>query len=87
MRHVAVEDGLTPVADALKAQGYQVSNIALGNTFGGQGLQNVDAVVVSGMHENLLGMHDIQTKAPVINAEGMSADQVLSELRTRLGMS
>ncbi len=78
-RLVAVEDGLTPIADALRDKGYAVMPFDRGD------LDQVDAIVVSGQDDNLMGIQDIQTKAPVINAEGLTAEQVAREVEERLG--
>lgn len=81
-RLVAVEENLTPVAEALRDKGYTVKSLSPGElgTLGG-----VEAVVVSGQDSNFLGMKDTGTKAPVINAEGLSADDVVAEVERRLG--
>jgi hypothetical protein len=45
-------------------------------------MTNIAACVVSGLHTNFMGFHDThQNKFPVIDAAGMSADDVLQSLR------
>lgn len=67
---VAVEDNLTPVKDFLIAKGCQVINVESAKN------NSVDAVVLSGVKQNLLGMQDIIIDAPVINASGKTPQQV-----------
>ena len=49
-----------------------------------KGLNQFDAIVVSGLDSNFLGMHDTSTKVPVINAEGRTAEEVYREIKDRL---
>ncbi|MBO8171269.1 MAG: YkuS family protein [Bacillaceae bacterium] len=69
MPRVAVEDNLDQVENILRNNGYDV--VRLGNQ-----QQQVDAVVISGQDRNMMGMQDRQTGASVINAEGMTAEEV-----------
>jgi len=71
---VAVEQGLTNVQQALQSAGYQV--VSLENA----ALNNVQCIVVSGSSENMLGIQTTQTKAPVINARGLSAQEIVSQV-------
>ena len=74
---VAVEDGLTPVKELLRSQGHRVVD-PKGD------LTQVDAVVLTGGGENFLGDRRTRTKAPVISAEGLSAENILRELSRHL---
>lgn len=80
MPRVAVSGSLTNVSDYLREHGYEVVSIQ------GQqeNLGQVDALVISGENENMMGMMDVQADCPVINAEGMSAEQVYRELMRRI---
>lgn len=78
-RLIAVEDSLTPVAEALREKGYAVRELGQGN------LHDVKAVVVSGQDENMLGVQSVKTQAPVILAEGKTADEIVRDLEERLG--
>jgi len=70
---VAVDDKLANIRQALEARGYQVAGLD-------QDLQDVSVVVVSGMDDNLAGDQTTMTKARVIEAAGMSAEEVVSEV-------
>lgn len=79
-RRVVVDDNLGNVKSALQTQGYQVLSM-------NQISQNPDAIITSGMENNMMGMQDVQTTAPIISARGLSADQVIQELDQQLGHS
>lgn len=80
MKRVAIEPNLTPVRAALQARGWQVVPLEPGRR------QAADAYVVTGMQDNLLGMMDTGgNKAPVIEARGLTAEQVVQEVERRTG--
>lgn len=72
---VAVDQGLDNVEEVLKAEGYQLVSPKQGD------LSHVVAVVLNGLDENLMGMEDITTASTVIDASGLSADQVLEQVK------
>jgi hypothetical protein len=75
-RMIAVDDDLTNVKETLERAGYKTTKITLGT------MTNVAACVVSGLDSNYLGFHDTQNnKFSVIDAAGMSAEDVLEALR------
>ncbi|HEY8342344.1 MAG TPA: YkuS family protein [Calditerricola sp.] len=78
MPRVAVEETLTHVEQALRAGGFEV--VPLREDL----LQQVDAVVISGQDTNLMGMADRQTEASVINAHGLTAEEVVQAVRERV---
>ncbi len=73
---IAVSEGLAPVEDALAEAGYQVVKLEEGATY--------DAAVVSGADDNMLGRQERRTTGPVVNAEGLTAEQVVARLRREL---
>jgi len=76
-RIVAVENNLKPVKDYLSAQGCQIIEVERVKD------TKVDAVVLAGNDQNIMGMQDIDTKAPVINASGLSPQDVWNEIQRR----
>ncbi len=78
MRRIAVEDTLSDVAQELKAKGYEV--VSLQQESDGDGC---DCCVVSGQDQNVMGMQDATTQGSVINADGMTADQVCEQVDSR----
>ena len=71
-----VEDGLSQIEAALRQEGYEVVDPEDGS--------NVDAMVITGMDENLMGITDTLTTGVVIDASGLDANEVLNELERRL---
>lgn len=78
-RRIAVEEGLSNVREALQAGGFEVTKMTSGT------MNQADAVVVTGLSSNALGIHDTQgNKIPVIQAEGLTADEVVRQISQRL---
>ncbi|MEW6423613.1 MAG: YkuS family protein [Bacillota bacterium] len=73
MRTIAVEDSLTGVRDLLEKNGYAVVSLSR--------QRGADAVVVTGLDNNVLNMQDISTKVPVIDAAGKTPEEILASLR------
>ncbi|MFZ5945018.1 MAG: YkuS family protein [Bacillota bacterium] len=72
---VAVESGLENVSQALQNAGFNVVNLENSK------MQNVQCIVVSGVDDNVLGIETAQTKAPVINAQGLTAQEVVKQVQ------
>jgi len=75
-KRVAVEDSLTPVWNELEDEGFEP--VALDEA----DLDEVDAVVLSGEHDDIMGIETTETGAPVIVAEGLTPREVVQRLRT-----
>lgn len=73
---IALDHGLTPVKNFLSEQGCRIINIDQVKN------QAVDAVILSGSHENLLGMQDVMTDAPVFSAEGMTPEEIWRDIQS-----
>lgn len=82
-KKIAVESQLSNVSDFLTNQGYDVLEFQHNQDLP-EKLKNVAAVVTTGMDENLLGMHNIVTDAIVIEASGLSPEQIGDMLNERL---
>jgi len=80
---IAVEHNLTPVIDYLSEKGYKVEGIDFGSEYR-KNIDKYDAVVVTGMNKDFLGVQDVVSKIPVIDAKGLSAEQVYSQIITSL---
>lgn len=72
---IAVENNLTPVKEFLKSQGCQVIDVESALK------TEVDAVVLSGVKQNLMGMQDIMINAPVITASGKSPQEIWDNIQ------
>ncbi len=77
-RIVAVATELGNVRAQLEARGFTVVDLA------GTDLKQVDAVVVSGVSDNLTGIQSIETEAPVIAASGRGAAEVAEDVAERI---
>ncbi|WP_425057713.1 hypothetical protein SCACP_22500 [Sporomusa carbonis] len=71
-KKIAVEENLTAIKKALQEKGYTVVSP--------KSAENIVAAVVMGMDNNLMNIQNTTTKAPVIDATGMTTDQVLSKI-------
>jgi len=80
---IAVEHDLTPVKELLSNKGYSVESIDISKEYSNK-LDKYDALAVRGMNDNFMGINDTGTKAVIIDAKGMTAEQVYDELRSRL---
>ena len=78
MPKIAVEHSLTDLSKMLRANGFDV--VDLGNW-----QQQVDAVVITGLDENIMGMQSKSiTGAPVINANGMTTMEIFHAVNQRV---
>lgn len=69
---VAVEDNLSTIKQAFEKKGYTVVSP--------NSKESILACVVMGMDNNLMDIQNTVTKAPVIDAAGMTPDQVVSRV-------
>lgn len=80
---IAIEPDLTPIKDFLTDKGYKVDSInACDKSF--KNTEKYDAFIVNGLDTNSLGFSDTTTRAVVINADGLTAEQVYKELKSKL---
>ncbi len=80
---IAVEHNLTPVAELLSEKGYKVESIEFSEEFG-KNMDQYDALVVTGMNKDFLGMQDVVSPIPIIDAKGLTAEQVYNQITTTL---
>ena len=81
MKKIAVQKNLTPVKNYLENQGYHVQE------FDGNASQvvndNVDAIVITGQDQNIMGDETTSTKVPIIEARGMKPQEIEEILKNR----
>ena len=70
---IAVDDDLANVRQFLQNNGYDTVSFE-------RGMQNAKVIVVSGMDRDLFGDERITTDATVIEASGLTAEEVLEEV-------
>lgn len=78
MATVAVEPRLADVVQRLRQRGHRVVDP------GEHGLTEVQAVVITGEDERIMGVSDPETDAPVITARGRDAEEIVQEVEARL---
>ncbi len=78
-RVIAVEHHLTPVMDYLSNKGYMVESIDFSREYG-KNMDKYAAIVATGMNKDFLGVQDVVTRIPVIDAKGLTAEQVYDQL-------
>jgi hypothetical protein len=82
-KRVAVEETLTGISSFLAEKGYDVVSLDPISSSGAE-LQDCKAIVISGQDSNVFGKEDILTKATVIQAEGKTPDEILSQLQNSI---
>ncbi|MCD1259718.1 YkuS family protein [Paenibacillus athensensis] len=79
MAKVAVEQTLGDVKEALQSSGFEVVSI--------EQAENVACCVISGQDKNVLGVADAVSKGAVINADGLTATQVVEQVERSVKQS
>ena len=78
MAKIAVENGLDNVKQALQNSGHEVVSLNESN------MKNCECCVISGLDQNMMGMSELETEGRVINARGMTAEEVVNEVNETL---
>lgn len=84
MKNIAVEKGLTNITQYLSQQGYNVKEIDPRQRVSKDFIDGFDAVVISGMDENRLGDETTMSKSSIIDARGMTPQDVKRQIESRL---
>ncbi|MBU5465753.1 YkuS family protein [Virgibacillus sp. MSJ-26] len=79
MARIGVEQSLSNVKDALMEKGYNV--VDLKNE---EDAKNCDMAVISGQDKDVMGIADVVTENSVINAQGVSAEEVCDMVSERV---
>jgi len=74
---IAVEDNLNPVKQYFLEKGCEVTSL-------NEDFRGCDAIVISGQDVNFLGIQDISTNAPVVDARGLRPEEVFNIVKERL---
>ncbi len=80
---IAVETNLTPIMEFLSEKGYQVETIDFSSEYS-KNIDKYDALVVTGMNTNFLGVEDTISKIPVINAKGLTKEEVFDQVSSKV---
>lgn len=81
---IGIERSLTNVKSLLEQGNYDVVEMDSQNTDTKRTQRKLDAIIVSGMDSNFLGMQDTLSNTPVISAAGKTAEEVQRELQDTL---
>lgn len=73
-RTIAVDEDLKGLKEALASQGYDVVGLEK------EEMERADAVVISGMEQNVMLMEEIRTKVPVISAVGKTSEDIVKRI-------
>ena len=76
MKKIGVEKGLDNVAEFLTNEVYSVQMLSESIDDNISKLDGLDAIVAAGYNTNMLGYSDTETRAPVVNASGLSPQEV-----------
>jgi hypothetical protein len=79
LARVGIEGSLSDIKGALQERGYDIVDLRQE-----QDAQGCDCCVISGQDKNVMGMATTNTDASVINAEGLTAEQVCQEVDNRI---
>lgn len=80
MKKVSVQKGLNPIKNYLIEEGYEVKEFDNRKKNAGNFLNRYDAVVVTGENQNIMGTQDTISKAPIIDATGMTVEEVKNQI-------
>ncbi|MCT2538125.1 YkuS family protein [Aquibacillus koreensis] len=78
MARIGIEGTLSDVKGALQEKGYDVVELKQENDVNG-----CDCCVISGQDKNVMGMQDTNFAGSVINADGLTADEVCKQVEQR----
>lgn len=75
MAKIAVEQSLTAVKQELQNRGHQVVDLKNESD-----AKNCDCCVISGADNNVMGMQNVVTQGSVIDASGLTAEEVCQQV-------
>jgi glutamine amidotransferase PdxT len=79
MARIGVEGSLTDVREALQERGYDIVDLKSENDAKG-----CDCCVVTGQDSNVMGVSNTVTAGPVIEASGLSAEEICQQVESKL---
>ena len=79
MSKIGVEESLTNIQEALREKGFDVVEIKQEAD-----AKNLDCCVVTGLESNVMGISDTSIKASIIDADGLTADEVCQQVENKL---
>lgn len=83
MKKIGVENGLSNIADYLNAEGYSVEILGEDLESNVKKYDNLDIIITAGYNTDMMGFSDTSTKIPVINASGLTQEEVKNIIQQR----
>lgn len=83
VKKVAVEKGLKDLEQYLSNEGYSVKEFEMNSVENSSFYDQFDAVVITGGSVNVMGYEDTMTKAPQIIADGLTAEEIKSQIDSK----
>jgi galactitol-specific phosphotransferase system IIB component len=84
MKNIAVQKGLKHVSEHLTNAGYKVFEFDTRQKASKDFLDGFDAVVMTGMNDNIMGIEDTNTKVPFVEARGMTPQEIQQTIERRV---
>jgi hypothetical protein len=81
MEKIAVEASLGSVREKLQQKGFEVVNLEVTQS---SFVPGVCCCVISGQDKDVMGMADKTMDVPLVNARGMSDDEVLNQVQDKV---
>lgn len=78
---IAVEKNLKNVKEYFEKNGYEVDSFDDTKLFNAPKVSEYDALIISGGNKDFLGYEDTEMATPVIDASGMSPEEILNRLK------
>lgn len=84
-KKIAVERELSNVKRYLTGKGYDVVNLEQDSNLSGINVNDYDAIVITGQHKDMVGFENTYTKSPIIDATGMTPEDIESAIKRSTG--
>lgn len=79
MAKIGVEQSLSDVQQALREKGYDIVELRQE-----QDAKGCDCCVITGLDSNVMGINNTITSASVIEANGLTADEICQQVERRI---
>ena len=76
MKKIGVERGLSTIADYLSSQGYSVEILGENLQSNVEKCNNLDVIITADYNTDMMGFSDTSTKVPIINASGLTQEEI-----------
>lgn len=84
LNKIGVEKGLSNIANYLNGEGYSVEILGEDLQSNATKYNSLDAIVTAGYNTNMMGISDTSTKVPVINASGLTQEEVKNMIQQKI---